>query len=175
MKASIILVAAAAVLTSCNEGARQQQAPKTQHPASTVDHTPPIPPPGTGPDARTPLGEPNHAIDPKSIEAARQVVQRFGALIEHNRLDEAERLWGSADSAAAFVKELRPSTHLDVGEAGEPEGAAGSVYTVVPVVFYADRFRRSAKVVLRRVNDVPGSSDEQRHWHIERIDWSGRT
>jgi hypothetical protein len=24
---------------------------------------------------------------------------------------------------------------------------------------------------LRRVNDVPGSTGEQRRWHIERIDW----
>jgi hypothetical protein len=28
-------------------------------------------------------------------------------------------------------------------------------------------------VVLRRVNDVPGSTEAQRRWHIERIDWSG--
>jgi len=24
-------------------------------------------------------------------------------------------------------------------------------------------------VILRRVNDVPGSTDQQRRWHIERI------
>ena len=27
-----------------------------------------------------------------------------------------------------------------------------------------------SSVTLRRVNDVPGSTDAQRHWHIERID-----
>jgi hypothetical protein len=26
-------------------------------------------------------------------------------------------------------------------------------------------------VILRRVNDVPGSTEPQRRWHIERIDW----
>jgi hypothetical protein len=28
-------------------------------------------------------------------------------------------------------------------------------------------------VILRRVNDVPGSTEAQRRWHIERIDISG--
>ena len=30
---------------------------------------------------------------------------------------------------------------------------------------------RRATAVVRRVNDVPGSTEAQRHWHIERIDW----
>jgi hypothetical protein len=30
-------------------------------------------------------------------------------------------------------------------------------------------------VVLRRVNDVPGSTEAQRRWHIERIDWGAGT
>ena len=30
---------------------------------------------------------------------------------------------------------------------------------------------RHATAVVRRVNDVPGSTEEQRRWHIERIDW----
>ena len=34
------------------------------------------------PDDKTPLEEPQGAIDPKSVEAAGQVVQSFGALIE---------------------------------------------------------------------------------------------
>jgi hypothetical protein len=50
-------------------------------------------------------------------------------------------------------------------------GAAGSIYVTVPVVFYGDKFRRAADVILRRVNDVPGSTEAQRRWHIERIDW----
>jgi len=28
-----------------------------------------------------------------------------------------------------------------------------------------------AAVILRRVNDVPGSTERQRRWHIERIEW----
>ena len=65
----------------------------------------------------------------------------------------------------------------EIGNLGEPEGAAGSIYVTMPVIFYGDctsgqPFRRSADVILRRVNDVPGSTDAQRRWHIERIDWA---
>ena len=48
----------------------------------------------------------------------------------------------------------------------------------MPVTFYGDlngggTIRRPANIVLRRVNDVPGSTEAQRRWHIERIDWKG--
>ena len=33
-------------------------------------------------------------------------------------------------------------------------------------------YRRKAEIVLRRVNDVPGSTETQRRWHIERVEWS---
>lgn len=174
MKTLIIVIAAVAALGACNQ-ARQPPPPRAEHPASAVnDEVPPIPPPGTGPDAKTPLGEPDHPIDPKSPQAARRVVQQFGALIEQNRLDEAAKLWSSAEAAAAFTSKLHGPTHLEIGELGEAEGAAGSLYISVAAVFTGDALRRRATIILRRVNDVPGSTEEQRHWHIERIDWNER-
>ena len=54
------------------------------------------------------------------------------------------------------------------------EGAAGSSYVTVPVVVYGrapgGAFSRSGSATLRRVNDVPGSTEVQRRWHIERIE-----
>ena len=133
------------------------------------------------PDDRTPLEEPNGPIDPKSTEAAGQVVQHYGALIEQKRFAEAERLWSSAQTAREFALQLRgyQEAHLEIGNPGDSEGAAGSIYVTVPVIFYGDdakgaEFRRQADVILRRVNDVPGSTEEQRRWHIERIEWTGR-
>jgi len=41
----------------------------------------------------------------------------------------------------------------------------------VPVLFSGESYRKPANVILRRINDVPGSTEEQRHWHIERVDW----
>jgi hypothetical protein len=140
------------------------------------------PQPGTAgalPDDRTPLAEPTGPIDPKSAEAAGQVVQHYGALIEQKKWHEAEKLWGNSDAAEKLTAELQKfaESHLQVGKPTDMEGAAGSSYITVPVVLYgsnskAAEFHRSGKVILRRVNDVPGSTEAQRHWHIERIDWS---
>jgi hypothetical protein len=163
--------AAALTLAACNQTANQQPSANALQPATAESEAPPIPPPGTGPNARTPLAEPEGTIDPKSVEAAGQVVQHYGALIEQNRFRDAAKLWGDAQAAAAFAKALRPSTHLEIGDLGQTEGAAGSIYTTIPVVFYGDGSRQPANVILRRVNDVPGSTAEQRRWHIERIEW----
>lgn len=53
---------------------------------------------------------------------------------------------------------------------GDVEGAAGSLYYEAPLVidFTDGRPSRRGTVVLRRVNDVPGASDEQLNWRIER-------
>lgn len=130
------------------------------------------------PASEAPLAEPKGAIDPKSAEAAGQVVQHYGALIEQHRFAEAEKLWGNAQTAAEFTLQLKryPEAHLEIGKPGDTDGAAGSIYVTEPVTFYGKdqngaAFRRAAEVVLRRVNDVPGSTEAQRRWHIERIDW----
>ena len=93
-------------------------------------------------------------------------------------MPEAQKLWGSADNATQFRQQLKryPEIHLGIGNLGEMEGAAGSIYITEPVVFYgkdanAKSFCRSGDVILRRVNDVPGSTEAQRRWHIERIEW----
>ena len=53
---------------------------------------------------------------------------------------------------------------------GDVEGAAGSLYYEAPLVIdFADgRPSRRGTIVLRRVNDVPGASEEQLNWRIER-------
>jgi hypothetical protein len=124
------------------------------------------------------LAEPNGPIDPTSTEAAGQVVQNYGALIEQQRWKEANELWGDPATAAKMEAALQayPVVHLEIGNLGDTEGAAGSIYVTMPVIFYGDDkagqpFRHPAEAVLRRVNDVPGSTEAQRRWHIERMDW----
>ena len=136
--------------------------------------------PGGLPDDRTPLPEPNGPIDPKSAEAAGQVVQHYGALIEQGRWTESWKLWSDAGAAKQFDRNWRNDSevHMEIGKPGDMEGAAGSIYVTVPVVFYGKTshgggFRKKASVILRRVNDVPGSTEAQRRWHIARIDLSG--
>ena len=170
-----------ALFGACGQRANEQQPPNITEPASApVEQAQSAapPPPATGPDAKTPLSEPRGVIDPKSAEAAGQVVQHYGALIEQHRTNEAQSLWGSNDSASDFAVQVRryPEVHLELGKPGGTEGAAGSSYVTVPVTFYGRdengaAFRRPADVILRRVNDVPGSTAAQRRWHIERIEW----
>jgi hypothetical protein len=162
-----------------NESAPVLPAPSA--PPAVANDTAPAPPsPGQSaePVNRTSLPEPKGPIDPKSVEAAGQVVQHYGALIEQHRMTEAAKQWGSADSAQQFALQLKryPEAHLEIGDLGQPEGAAGSIYVTMPVVFYGKdqndkAFRRPANMILRRVNDVPGSTEAQRRWHIERIEW----
>jgi hypothetical protein len=164
-------------LASC--GPRQDAQPMSNSTA------PAIPAPGAPSGAKSPTlpaepstenrvsrAEPGGPIDPKSVEAAGQLVQHYGTLIEQKRFSEAAGLWSDAGAAADFARQLdRPQLHLEVGAPGNSEGAAGSIYTSVPVVFHGAGFRRPANIILKRVNDVPGSTEAQRRWHIERIEW----
>lgn len=58
---------------------------------------------------------------------------------------------------------------LTIGK-GDIEGAAGSLFYEAPVVieFPDGREARRGTITLRRVNDVPGASEEQLNWRIER-------
>lgn len=106
------------------------------------------------------------AVDPKSAEAAGQVALSYAEDIEAHQLSKAAQLWGDPKAAAAFAQQLK-SGRASIGQAGPLEGAAGSSYVTVPATFGG----RGADIILRRVNDVPGSTESQRRWHIERIDW----
>ncbi|HWI88550.1 MAG TPA: hypothetical protein VNS11_04850 [Sphingomicrobium sp.] len=177
---TVLAWSVALALSACGRAAEENQAIANEPaPANAVQ---PSPTDGSNKPARndtTALSEPNGPIDPNSAEAAGQVVQSYGALIEQKRWSEAHALWTDPATAAKFETMLVQSAdaHLEIGNPGDAEGAAGSIYVTVPAIFYGDSrdgqaFRRPADVILRRVNDVPGSSEAQRRWHIERIDWA---
>jgi hypothetical protein len=158
-----------------DNGSHQQQ-PKAEAPARAPVAAPEPGTPAGLPDERTPLEEPRGPIDPKSAEAAAQVLQHFGAMIEQKRFEEAGALWSDKAAARQFTGLLSgySEAHLQVGRPGVPEGAAGSIYVTVPVVLYGRRTSgpaasAPADAVLRRVNDVPGSTEQQRRWRIEQI------
>jgi hypothetical protein len=166
-------------LAGCNRPSESAASNSGQPANAIVSEARPVNAPRAAvPPAPTPLAEPKRPIDPKSAEAAGQVTQSYGSLIEQKRWTEANALWGDAGTAQRFQSELAPfaDVHLEIGKLGEMEGAAGSSYVTMPVVFYGQlkdgkASRRSADIILRQVNDVPGSTDAQRRWHIERIEW----
>jgi hypothetical protein len=174
-KECLILVAALAI-AACNQASEQAPAASGTNQDAEANTVPPVVNEAANvslPDDRTPLEEPRGAIDPKSAEGAGQVVQHYGALIEQGRWTESWKLWSSPGAAKEFDRNWREvsEVHMEIGKPGDSEGAAGSTYVTVPAIFYGDSFRRAADVILRRVNDVPGSTEAQRRWHIERIDW----
>lgn len=88
--------------------------------------------------------------------------------------------WVSAAKAWSLDAQMTPeklkgefggqaSPKIALGK-GDVEGAAGSLYYEAPLVIdFADgRQSRRGTIVLRRVNDVPGASEEQLNWRIER-------
>jgi len=136
--------------------------------------------PGGLPVDPAPIAE--GSIDPDSAQGAAQVVQGYYGLLEEKRFEDAQDLWNpstaiGAQDDAHFAARFRgfSEIHANVGAPSEPEGAAGSLYVTVPVQVYG-RIAANGKpwyalrqVTLRRVNDVPGSSEEQRRWHIQSI------
>ncbi|HEV2595188.1 MAG TPA: hypothetical protein VGU01_08325 [Sphingomicrobium sp.] len=118
-------------------------------------------------------------VDPKSPEAAEDLVRGFAALLNSGRFEDAYMLLGpGAAPRKNFETEFRSlqDIKVTVHSATNPEGAAGSIYVTVPLTVSGRKdgraANRAARAVLRRINDIPGSTEAQRHWHIERLDWA---
>ena len=166
----------------------QQQAPSTNESSPTLPAPSALPavtnngaeaqPPAPPKAPRAP--QPKANVDPKSSESAVQVVSGFADLLNAGKFNEAYMLLGpNAPPRSDFDRQFSRYSHLlvTVGKAGDQGGAAGSIYLSVPLSVTGDldgkHTTRSATAIVRRVNDVPGSTEAQRRWHIERIDWGG--
>jgi hypothetical protein len=157
------------LLAACSEPAPTAA---VQAPAPTA----PVPSPM--PTSKTPLDA--EQTDPAltTPEAAANVVRAYFSLMDAGRYAEAWALWGEQEASEQFrldVQKAYQPHHTVVGTPGDQEGAAGSSYIRVPVeltvVLNSGEIRRmSGKVFLRRVNDVPGSTAQQRRWHITSIE-----
>ena len=136
------------------------------------------------PGEQTPLAE--GPIDPKSGQGAGQVLQLFGGLLEQRKFADAYQLWSDGGRAsglseaqfvAAYAKYAE--LHSQVGAPGLMEGAAGSSYVDIPFRLYGTLksggpFNLVGTMTLRRANDVPGSTEQQRRWHIYKCDLNAR-
>lgn len=126
-------------------------------------------------------------IDPKSAQGAGQALQRFGGLLEQRKFAEAYDQWSDEGRASGMSKaqftaayEKYAEIHSEVGGPGQMQGAAGSAYVDLPFRLYGklksgEPFNLVGPVTLRRVNDVPGSTAEQRQWHIYRSEVQPRS
>lgn len=175
-----VVAPALILLSACSQQAQQEQAanaPKNNAVRAEPPLTPPAPgQPGGLPDDRNMIAE--GPIDPKSPQGAGQVLQRYFGLIEAGRRAEADSLWSDSGTPLEFADRLAQyrEIHANIGAPGRPEGAAGSVYVEIPVQLYGrttdgKEFSARGTMTLRRSNDVPGSTPEQREWRIYRSDF----
>ena len=109
----------------------------------------------------------------------RLFVREMAALLNAREFDKAYGLLrDGAPPRNQFMEAFAQYSSLNVrvGASGDQEGAAGSIYVKVPLIvagtLEGKPIVRRADVVLRRVNDVPGSNEAERRWHVERIEWA---
>ena len=168
MRARMVTVAAL-LLASCDQSQPMQNSNyRVLIPSRTQNAPAPPKPPAAHP-----------TVDPKSPQAAAELVRHFAALLNAAKFDDAYSLIGQgAPPRDQFIEAFAQYAGLNVraGASGDQEGAAGSIYMKVPLIVSGQLngkpVIRRADAVLRRINDVPGSTEAQRRWHIERIDWA---
>lgn len=127
-----------------------------------------VPSPSPTPTAEiTERGVPSASRDPAEVLTA------WGKAVEMRDWETVRAYWGDKGARSGMDERAfaaKWSTLLDprvtVGK-GESEGAAGSLYYTAPVTVTDGTRVLKGDVVLRRVNDVPGATEEQLRWHIE--------
>lgn len=180
---AVIIMAACA---SCEAGPSESAndaSPPVQSPVDPAgDASREIEPGGPGIQADDRNADDERPIDPKGAEGAIALLQDYAALIEQGRFARARRLWSDSGRASgmseqAFAQSLGGYVEIraDVGAPGRMEGAAGSIFVEIPIRFHGKRaggssFSSVGTATLRRVNDVPGSTPEQRQWRIYRLE-----
>jgi hypothetical protein len=179
MTALALLLTAACTQQAAQPAANEANPVESQ--TTVVENEAPLNPPAPGepgglPDDRTPISE--GPIDPKSAQGAGQVVQQYFALVESGKLAEASKLW-SAGVERLNLAAYR-EVHASIGAPGNVEGGAGSLYVEIPIQLYGrlkdgKEFNSRGTMTLRRVNDVDGSTEEQRRWHIMNAEFANAT
>jgi len=182
---AILAATTALALAGCDGAARQDNAAVP----SAATETPPeaeATAPGDMSDATespapaaTPPADDNAdmTID-DTAQGAAAVIRHYYADLDRGDFRAAYARWGNdgEDSRQTFANFKRgfaetASTSVEIDGRGEGGGAAGSIYIDVPVTVHArlkdgTRQRFTGHYTLRRVNDVPGSTQAERRWHL---------
>jgi outer membrane murein-binding lipoprotein Lpp len=186
----VAAVAALALLAGCdgapektNETSTAANASNAVNEAMPPDQMPaPVPSAEAGDPAAATASAPTPAGDGMTIDDTAQgaaaVIRHYYADLDRGDFRAAYGRWGNdgQDSHQSFADFKRgfaetATTSVEVGTPGDSEGGAGSIYIDVPVTVHArlkdgtgQRF--TGHYSLRRVNDVDGSTQAQRRWHI---------
>jgi hypothetical protein len=154
------------------------QAPATPTPTDDMASATDAPAPAATPSAD---GNADMTID-DTAQGAAAVIRHYYADLDRGDFRAAYARWGNdgEDSRQSFADFKRgfaetASTSVEIDGRGEGGGAAGSIYIDIPVTVHAtlkDGTRQlfTGHYTLRRVNDVPGSTQAQRRWRLYSAD-----
>lgn len=169
--ALLLAVCGAALLAGCKPAHDPSQTPSA---SSTESATPEVLPSadasGTANAAATSdldFGALADRQDPERLLRFYTNAIRVGDWSAAARAWSSDAQMTSEKLEAEFGGDAGPKLAVGKGDMG---GAAGSLYYEAPLVvdFSDGRPSKRGTIVLRRVNDVPGASEEQLNWRIER-------
>ncbi|MDF5725851.1 MAG: hypothetical protein PUP91_36485 [Rhizonema sp. PD37] len=114
------------------------------------------------------------SVQPSESDAVQVIRDYYSAINRRDYKQAYSILSGATHQSFEQFKQgfaNTKSTTVKIGKPGDINGAAGSLYIEIPVNVTAttkNGTRQSFRgnYVLRRVNNVPGSTAEQRRWHI---------
>lgn len=147
-------------------------------PPTPIARTDPSPPADAAPEPSTP----SDITDAyRGEKGARGVLLTWARALENGNYALAWEQFGnggkdSGTSKALYSAQFDKYRRITVAmPSGTMEGAAGSSYYTAPTTLTGELRGGGVEVlkgdvVLRRVNDVPGASSEQLHWHIYKAD-----
>ncbi|HEY9623937.1 MAG TPA: hypothetical protein V6C78_26505 [Crinalium sp.] len=166
-------------ITACNTSAKSQPPSSAPSVASSFESKPTLPLPS--PPSPVSLSQNATDVEPLQQEAV-QVIRDYYRAIAQRNYQQAYSAWeGNGTASQQSFEQFQQGfantacVAVEVGSPGRLDGAAGSSYIEIPVTVTAitkdgtpQRFHGS--YVLRRVNNVPGSTPEQRRWHLYSAD-----
>lgn len=184
----LVLLAGALSLAACQQHSEAPAPAGTATPAplpapSASEAPAPAPTPTT-----TPTPTPSASPTPSDItdayrgeKGARGVLLTWARALENGDYGKAWEQFGhggqdSGSSKALYTARFDKYRRITIAmPTGTMEGAAGSSYYTAPTTLTGELKGGGVEVlrgdvVLRRVNDVPGATSEQLHWHIYQAD-----
>ena len=158
-------------ITACNNSATSQLASANRPTLANLSDT-------SNPSSPPASGTQNPVNNQSPEQQAVQLIHDYYDAIARQDYKQAYLAWDGDGTASkqSFEEYQQGFANIvsiveEVGKPGSLEGAAGSLYIEIPVTVTnvtsngtPQRFHGSYK--LRRVNNVPGSTPQQRRWYI---------
>jgi len=174
MNRAFSILAITMALAGCDRTATPEQA--TDGPTAAVTSaaaSPPVAAASVPAPSPTPTAELSAPGAPSLSRDPAEVMKAWATAVQVRDWTTVRSFWGDHGERSGLTDKAFATTWSSLLDPkvtvypGEQEGAAGSLYYTAPVRIIDGPRTVRGEVVLRRVNDVPGATEEQLRWHIE--------